>query len=390
MQPCCWSTPGLPSRRRRVGTVRRLPMRPNAIGRRPCLKARSSPMAGLVEAAAADQEQPGLRGDGLFLMSDGNADTRDFPAASASSNVGGMGSHWACCCPRPSGTERIDCIPTGDLDRAFLQAERLLDVSAARFDTPVNGYVRDTLGSVFNPGRPTDLAVQSMPVAGSRSGDTPVLHGPAVILQDVFERPRTNATLLQNTRARRVLVEQGRAAGVELEDVDTGQAATIRARWVVVAADALRTPQLLFASGIRPPALGRHLNEHAMLATMVELTGTDLEPTRSTEGGYALSNGPFASAGDGITWIPFTGADFPCSVQILHINGTHASAVLERTHDGQTGHRRRGLRGQGRPMGGPSRIQRHRTGLGRSPQDVLPLSADGSGSRAGLPPRSQS
>ena len=86
-------------------------------------------------------------------MSDGNADTRDFPAASASSNVGGMGSHWACCCPRPSGTERIDCISTGDLDRAFLQAERLLDVSAARFDTPVNGYVRDTLGSVFDPGR---------------------------------------------------------------------------------------------------------------------------------------------------------------------------------------------------------------------------------------------
>jgi hypothetical protein len=36
----------------------------------------------------------------------------------------------------------IDCISTGDLDRAFLQAERLLDVSATRFDTPVNGYVR--------------------------------------------------------------------------------------------------------------------------------------------------------------------------------------------------------------------------------------------------------
>ena len=137
--------------------------------------------------------------------------------------------------------------------------------------------------------------MQSMPVAGSRSGDTPVLHGPAVILQDVLDRPGTNATLLQNTRARRVLVEKGRVAGVDLEDVNTGRVATIRARWVVVAADALRTPQLLFASGIRPPALGRHLNEHAMLAAMVELTGTDLEPTRSTEGGYALSNGPFAA-----------------------------------------------------------------------------------------------
>ena len=272
------------------------------------------------DASASDQELPGLRGDALFLLSDGNADTRDFPAPSASSNVGGMGSHWACCCPPPSGTERIDFLSGIDLDRAFRQANRLLDVSAARFDTPLNRYVQDALGPLFDPGRAADRVVQSMPVAGSLIGDKPVLHGPAVILQDILERPGGNTTLLQRTRARRVLVEDGRARGVELEDVETGRVATIRARWVVVAADALRTPQLLYASGIRPRALGRHLNEHAMLTMMVELDRTGLEPSTSTEGGYALSNGPFASAGDGLTWIPFTGNDFPCSFQILHIN----------------------------------------------------------------------
>ena len=39
----------------------------------------------------------------------------------------------------------------------------------------------------------------------------------------------------------------------------------MRARFVVVAADALRTPQLLWASGIRPAALGRYLNDQAQV-----------------------------------------------------------------------------------------------------------------------------
>ena len=37
----------------------------------------------------------------------------------------------------------------------------------------------------------------------------------------------------------------------------------------MVCADALRTPQLLFASGIRPEALGRYLNEHAFVTGRV-------------------------------------------------------------------------------------------------------------------------
>ena len=45
----------------------------------------------------------------------------------------------------------------------------------------------------------------------------------------------------------------------------------LRADSVVVCADALRTPQLLFASGIRPDALGRYLNEHAFVTGRVLL-----------------------------------------------------------------------------------------------------------------------
>jgi choline dehydrogenase-like flavoprotein len=38
-----------------------------------------------------------------------------------------------------------------------------------------------------------------------------------------------------------------------------------------VCADGLRTPQVLFASGIRPPALGHYLNEHFQMATFLTL-----------------------------------------------------------------------------------------------------------------------
>ena len=45
----------------------------------------------------------------------------------------------------------------------------------------------------------------------------------------------------------------------------------MNARRVVVCADSLRTPQVLFASGIRPPALGHYLNEHFQIFTLARL-----------------------------------------------------------------------------------------------------------------------
>jgi pyranose oxidase len=70
-----------------------------------------------------------------------------------------------------------------------------------------------------------------------------------------------------------LLVDGDRVTGAVLEDGET-----VEARVVVVAADTLRTPQLLHASGIRPPALGRYLTEHPLTFAVV-VVDPDLVPT---------------------------------------------------------------------------------------------------------------
>jgi choline dehydrogenase-like flavoprotein len=99
-----------------------------------------------------------------------------------------------------------------------------------------------------------------------------------------------------------------RAAGVELVDLASATAYQVAAAAVVIAADALRTPQLLFASGVRPIALGRHLNEHPYLAAILKLDEPGCEP-----GDPALNA---LMPPSGVTWVPFDGDRFPMHAQL--------------------------------------------------------------------------
>jgi choline dehydrogenase-like flavoprotein len=77
------------------------------------------------------------------------------------------------------------------------------------------------------------------------------------------------ADVLVRTRARRVLVEGGRAAGVEAvyDDLAGNRAeVTVRAPRVVVACGALESPALLLRSGIGGPAAGQYLRLHPCIA----------------------------------------------------------------------------------------------------------------------------
>jgi choline dehydrogenase-like flavoprotein len=86
-------------------------------------------------------------------------------------------------------------------------------------------------------------------------------------LRDAFDN---EADILVRTRAQRILVENGRAAGVEAHyaDPESGKTArvVVRAPHVVVACGALETPALLLRSQIGGPAAGDYLRLHPALA----------------------------------------------------------------------------------------------------------------------------
>lgn len=69
------------------------------------------------------------------------------------------------------------------------------------------------------------------------------------------------ARILVRTRAERVVVDRGRAQGVEARTGD-GHTVRVRARAVVVAAGAIHTPALLRRSGLSNQNIGRHLRLH--------------------------------------------------------------------------------------------------------------------------------
>lgn len=192
-----------------------------------------------------------------------------LPAASMSSGVGGMGIHWGTSSPRPRDTERIDFIPEADLDAALDRAEKLLHTTV--HPVPGTGLpeaVRAAVAEVLDgPGlHPT----QFMPTSTSWEGDNLRFAGTGVILGDL-ETTVPGFELRAETLAKRVIVENGVAVGGLLQDRRTGEEYEVRAAHVVVCADSLRTPQVLYASGIRPPALGRYLNEHFQMGTFLTL-----------------------------------------------------------------------------------------------------------------------
>ncbi len=80
-------------------------------------------------------------------------------------------------------------------------------------------------------------------------------------LADAHER---GARMLVDTRAERVIVEGSTARGVEARTA-AGHRVVVRSRAVVAAAGALHTPALLHRSGVRSPALGKHLRLHPVM-----------------------------------------------------------------------------------------------------------------------------
>lgn len=236
-----------------------------------------------------------------------------FAAAAMSSNVGGMGSHWSGACPWPAHQEVSIDLDPAEFIGALDAARRLLKVTQAAFESaPLGVEVRELLGEHFNADRPANRRVQAMPLAMDISGGERHWTGPDVILGDLLSGEVDGFELRSETLALRVLTKNGRADGVLLRDRRRDRDYEVGARFVVVAADSLRSPQLLSASGIRPAALGRYLNEHTMTTSTIRLDPKFREFADGVEKTSAGSLDVLA----GVSWVPYFEPSFPFSGQV--------------------------------------------------------------------------
>ncbi|GGI47457.1 choline dehydrogenase-like flavoprotein [Agromyces flavus] len=253
---------------------------------------------------------------GTYLLPTGyRLDGEDgLPVAAFSSNVGGMAAHWTGACPRPGGSERIAFLP--DLDELLGEADRLLGVTMDAFDgAPFTALVRERLAAAVDEGREEWARVQRMPLAVHRRADGRLVwSGSDIVLGDVT-RQNPNFTLFDESLVTTVLVEEGRAVGVTVRDLRSGEEHAVRARFVVVAADALRTPQLLWVSGIRPAALGHTLNDQAQVVYAARLRDVEAPAAEQVAASGALSEQ------SGVSWVPFTD-DMPFHGQIMQLDAS--------------------------------------------------------------------
>jgi hypothetical protein len=252
---------------------------------------------------------------GTYLLQDGYAFPGEdgMPVAAMSSNVGGMAAHWTAACPRPGGKERIPFLP--DLEELLNEADRLLGVTTHAFDgAPFSDLVRERLAGVVDQGRKPAFRVQPMPLAVHRRQDGALVWSGSDVVMGEATRDNPQFELFDESLVTRVLVEDGTAAGIEVQDRRSGDTYQVAARYIVVGADALRTPQLLWASGIRPGALGRYLNDQAQVVFASRLR--DVQP----EDAPAAANGALSEQ-SGVAWVPYTD-EAPFHGQIMQLDAS--------------------------------------------------------------------
>ncbi|MBL0888037.1 choline dehydrogenase [Myceligenerans sp. I2] len=266
--------------------------------------------------------RPGMFRPGMVRAGEFGEDAEAMPAAAIAWNAGGMGVHWTAATPWPAGTEVFDGGDPHGWAADLRTAQRVLGVHPSPIGPTEPGrVVLDVLRKHLAGVGPSDRAPQPMPMAvqPATQGPTPRT-GPSLVFPPIAAGGDDRFALYTETLATSLLVDGGQVRGAHVRQVADGTERDVLAHTVVVCADALRTPQLLFASGIRPWALGRHLNEHAFITGRVLL---DLDRF-----GIDLATLPRPRPGEFCTdslWIPQNGPDQPFHGQIMnttYVTGT--------------------------------------------------------------------
>jgi choline dehydrogenase-like flavoprotein len=252
---------------------------------------------------------------GMYHLVSLGEEADELSGASVAWNAGGMGVHWTAATPYPFGDEITPFIDAAEWDDDLARAADLLQINPEPFPRTAAGQtVARILGERFDPRSAPGRHLQDMPMAVNPDATgLKVRTSPSVIFPPIGDPSLDPAfTLVADAMATAVVHTEGRATGAVVRDILTDETRELRAAQVIVCADAVRTPQLLFASGIRPEALGRYLNEHYFLTGQVnadiDRLGLDLAAMQPpTDHEWAAD----------CLWVPQSGAPQPYQVHIM-------------------------------------------------------------------------
>jgi pyranose oxidase len=279
---------------------------------------------------------PGVVVEGMFTARQGtylldfggagSAHAPTFPAVAAATNVGGQGAHWTCATPSPEFSERVPFIPDAEWQGLAAKAEELLHVQRSAFaDSAVGGAIRSLLDEEFGAELPDGFGPSTLPVAGDPQPDGSMRWaGADVVLGPLIEPGNPLAArfeLHDLTLVRTIEHDSGIVTGVTVEDLRTHKTRTVSADAVVVAADAFRSPQLLWASGIRPTALGHYLTEHPVVISTVALDAERMSRFASEaelDDDLARRAQNPADPVAAVNRIPFSEPGHPFSLQVMY------------------------------------------------------------------------
>lgn len=251
---------------------------------------------------------------GTFLVEDGKADSQ-MPAAAMSANVGGMGAHWTCACPRFGKGEIPEFIDQAEYQRDLDEAWKILKVNQTAFERyPLGKQLRDRLGAKYNAGRTEDRHVQPMPLAVEIKDNKVWWTGTDVIIADLLTSDRFE--LVTETLVTELIHDGKKISGVVTRNTKTGEVEQHDADYVFVAGDSIRTPQLLFKSQIRPKALGHYLNDHGQVLGLAELA-PEVKPDSTDHEKYGS-----LTSYSGVSWIPYDRESFPVHAQIMQMDAS--------------------------------------------------------------------
>ncbi|GGK40217.1 pyranose oxidase [Pilimelia terevasa] len=212
---------------------------------------------------------------------DQDAET-NLGAAAVTYGVGGMATHWTCATPRHHPElERSPLLSDAEWRALYEDGERLLNTHVGVFEHSIrHQVVRDALQRAY-PELPKPYEVQSLPLAVERRRDNPELvrwSGADTVLGELADPKapaRTDGRF--DLRAEHLCTKLVRSADgsrieyAEVRDLARWRTIRIEADQFVVAGNAYLTPQLLWASGIRPRALGRYLTEQPVAFCQIVL-----------------------------------------------------------------------------------------------------------------------